>query len=251
MPRAAAKTTEKKGKAAGEPAAAAAPPPTPTKVKAAGKPAAAATTAKSKANAAGKPAAAAATPTATKLKAAWKPAAAAAAPTATKVKAARRPSAAAGEPAAPAPPTATKVKPAWKPEAPGLWFCNWNISLEVRRRLDRALAPLEMHSREFWLLAIAGAGNVSQHEIAGLCGLDPSSLVAVLDGLERRGWLRRQRNPRDRRIQWVQRTEAGDRLFHQALPRAQRAEAQQLAVLSAAQQRQLVAAMRKLVMISK
>jgi DNA-binding MarR family transcriptional regulator len=81
--------------------------------------------------------------------------------------------------------------------------------------------------------------------------MDPSSLVAVLDGLERRGWLRRQPNPRDRRMHWVQRTEAGDRLFARALPRAQRAEARQLAALSAAQQRQLVAAMRKLVTISK
>jgi DNA-binding MarR family transcriptional regulator len=69
--------------------------------------------------------------------------------------------------------------------------------------------------------------------------------------LERRGWLRRQRNPRDRRVQWVQRTETGDRLFARALPCAQRAEARQLAVLSAAQQRRLVAAMRKLAMISK
>jgi len=41
----------------------------------------------------------------------------------------------------------------------------------------------------------------------------PQFLVAVLDGLERRGWLRRQPNPRDRRMHWVQRTEAGDRLF--------------------------------------
>jgi hypothetical protein len=40
-------------------------------------------------------------------------------------------------------------------------------------------------------------------------------------------------------------------LFARALPRAQRAEARQLAALSAAQQRQLVAAMRKLVAISK
>ncbi len=147
--------------------------------------------------------------------------------------------------------TATKVMAAWEPAAPGLWFCNWKIWLEARRRLDRSLAPLELRAREFWLLAIAGRGNVSQHEIADLCGLDPSSLVAVLDGLERRGWLLRRRNPRDRRMQWVQRTEAGDRLFARALPRAQRAEARQLAVLSAAQQRQLVAAMRKLVMISK
>ena len=146
---------------------------------------------------------------------------------------------------------ATKAMAAWEPAAPGLWFCNWKIWLEARRRLDRALAPLELRAREFWMLAIAGRGNVSQHEIAELCGLDPSSLVAVLDGLEQRGWLRRRRNPRDRRMQWVQRTEAGDRLFARALPRAQRAEARQLAALSAAQQRQLVAAMRKLVVISK
>jgi DNA-binding MarR family transcriptional regulator len=132
-----------------------------------------------------------------------------------------------------------------------LWYCNWKIFLEARRRLDRALAPLELRSREFWMLAIAGRGNVSQHEIADVCGMDPSSLVAVLDGLERRGWLRREPNPRDRRMHWVQRTEAGDRLFARALPRAQRAEARQLAALSVAQQRQLVAAMRKLATISK
>lgn len=133
----------------------------------------------------------------------------------------------------------------------GLWFYNWKIWLEARRRLDRALAPLGLRPRDFWLLALAGEGDLSQHEMAGLCGLDPSSLVAVLDGLEQRGWIRRQRNPRDRRMQWVQRTEAGDRLFTRALPRARRAEAQQLAVLSEANQRQLIAGMRKLVEISK
>ena len=100
-------------------------------------------------------------------------------------------------------------------------------------------------------LVIAGAGNVSQHEMAELCGLDPSSLVAILDGMERRGLLHRQRNPDDRRVQWVKRTVEGDRLFARALPRAQRAEAQQLSALTAADQRQLVAAMRKLIAISK
>jgi len=144
-----------------------------------------------------------------------------------------------------------KVSPAWAPEEPGLWFCNWKIWLEAKRRLDRALARYELRSREFWLLAIAGRGDVPQHEIAELCGLDPSSLVAVLDGLERRGWIRRQRNPEDRRVHWVQRTEAGDRLFAKALPLARRAEARQLAALPAAEQKRLVAAMRQLVTISK
>jgi DNA-binding MarR family transcriptional regulator len=137
------------------------------------------------------------------------------------------------------------------PSPHGLWFCNWKIWLEARRLLNEALEPLGLRAREFWLLVIAGSGNVSQHEMAELCGLDPSSLVPVLDGMERRGLLHRQRNPHDRRVQWVQRTAEGDRMFARALPRAQSAEARQLAALSAADQRQLVAAMRKLITISK
>jgi MarR family transcriptional regulator, transcriptional regulator for hemolysin len=132
-------------------------------------------------------------------------------------------------------------------ETPGLWFYNWKIWLEARRLLERALEPLDVKPREFWLLALAGDGDLSQHEMAHLCGLDPSSLVAILDGMESRGWLCRQRNPRDRRMQWVRRTEAGDELFAKALPRARRAEARQLAVLSETQQKQLVSAMSKLV----
>jgi DNA-binding MarR family transcriptional regulator len=137
------------------------------------------------------------------------------------------------------------------PSPQGLWYCNWKIWLEARRLLDEALEPLGLRSREFWLLVLAGPGNISQHEMAELCGLDPSSLVAVLDGMERRGLLHRQRNPQDRRVQWVQRTEEGDRMYARGLPRAQRAEAQQLAPLSTADRRQLVAAMRKLIAISK
>ncbi len=145
----------------------------------------------------------------------------------------------------------SKAVAADEPSPRGLWFCNWKIWLEARRRLDGALEPLGLRSREFWLLVIAGAGNVSQHEMADLCGLDPSSLVAVLDGMERRGLLHRKRNPKDRRVQWVQRTEEGNRLYARALPRAQRAEAEQLAAISAADQRRLVTAMRKLIAISK
>jgi DNA-binding MarR family transcriptional regulator len=154
------------------------------------------------------------------------------------------------------PRTSTKTAPpkpiaADDPSPQGLWYCNWKIWLEARRLLDGALEPLGLKSREFWILVIAGALNVSQHEMAELCGLDPSSLVAILDGMERRGLLHRQRNPHDRRVQWVQRTEEGDRVFARALPRAQSAEAEQLSALSAADQRLLVAAMRKLIMISR
>lgn len=134
-----------------------------------------------------------------------------------------------------------------KESNPGLWFFNWKVWLDARRRLDLALEPLGLRSREYWLLAVAGAGDISQQEMAHLAGLDPSSLVGILDDLEKRGWVRRQRNPDDRRMQWVQRTEAGDDVFLQALPLAHRAEAEQLSVVSPAQQRQLIDNMRKLV----
>ncbi len=146
---------------------------------------------------------------------------------------------------------APQSAPSDSPSPEGLWFCNWKIWLDARRRLDDVLAPLGLRSREFWLLVIAGNGNVSQHEIAELCGLDPSSLVAVLDRMQRRGLLRRERNPGDRRVQWVRRTGAGDRLYACALPLAQQAEAQQLAPLAAADRRQLLAALRKLIANSK
>jgi len=151
----------------------------------------------------------------------------------------------------PAANTAGKVMAAVEAAAPGLWFYNWRVWLEARLRVDRALAPLDLRAKDFWLLAIAGAGNIPQNEIAALFGVDPSTLVAVLDELEQRGWLRRKRNPHDRRVQWVERTEAGDALFTRALPRVERAQAEQLAALTLAQRRSLMAAMRRLVTIPR
>lgn len=147
--------------------------------------------------------------------------------------------------------SADKIIAAVESAAPELWFYNWRVWQEARIRVDQALAPLELRAKEFWLLAIAGSGDISQHEIASLFGVDPSTLVAVLDELERRGWLRRQRNPHDRRVQWVQRTEAGDSLFTRALPRVQRAQAEQLAVLPPALRHGLMDAMRRLVTTPK
>jgi DNA-binding MarR family transcriptional regulator len=147
----------------------------------------------------------------------------------------------------PAPKPARKPIAGGDPSPHGLWFCNWKIWLEARRLLDEALEPLGLKSRDFWILVIAGAGNVSQQQMAELCGIDPSSLVSVLDGMERRGLLHRERNPSDRRVQWVRRTGEGDRLYGRALPRAQQAETRQLAPLSMADRRQLIAAMQQLI----
>lgn len=60
------------------------------------------------------------------------------------------------------------------PSPHGSWYCSWRIFQESSRLLDEALKPLGLASKDFWLLVIAGASDLSQHEMAELCGLHPT-----------------------------------------------------------------------------
>jgi DNA-binding MarR family transcriptional regulator len=56
---------------------------------------------------------------------------------------------------------------------------------------------------------VALAEGPSQGEIGAAMGIDPSGLIATIDDLEERGWLERQKDPKDRRRNVVVLTEAG------------------------------------------
>jgi MarR family transcriptional regulator, lower aerobic nicotinate degradation pathway regulator len=78
----------------------------------------------------------------------------------------------------------------------------WSAALEG--------AGFEVH--DYGVLAILGEGTrETQSTIADLLGLDPSRLVALLDSLEQRGLVVRQRDPHDRRRHLVTITTAGQR----------------------------------------
>src|SRR3954465_15880935 len=88
---------------------------------------------------------------------------------------------------------------------------------EILERAEDPLAALGLSPRQYLLLAVLGTdAPPSQLELAGLCGLLPAQVVPVLDELERRGLVARQRSEEDRRRSVVRLTPDGEELLTKA-----------------------------------
>jgi MarR family transcriptional regulator, lower aerobic nicotinate degradation pathway regulator len=101
-----------------------------------------------------------------------------------------------------------------------------------------ALAALEQagfDGYDYSVLALLGEGvRKTQATIAAALGLDPSRLVALLDSLEARGLIDRQRDPHDRRRHVVSITSGGKRQLVRLRSIAKQLEDELLAPLDAA-----------------
>lgn len=81
---------------------------------------------------------------------------------------------------------------------------------DIAARAEDPLAGLGISGRQYMVLAVLSADTPpSQQELAGLCGLLPAQVVLVVDELERRGLVARQRSETDRRRSVVTLTDEG------------------------------------------
>ena len=84
-----------------------------------------------------------------------------------------------------------------------------------------------------------------QQQIGSAMGIDPSTMVSLVDQLERAGLAKRRPHPQDRRAREVLITPKGRRTLKRALELAEEVEGDVLQGLSPAERRQLVTLLRK------
>jgi DNA-binding MarR family transcriptional regulator len=77
------------------------------------------------------------------------------------------------------------------------------------QRLAAALAPLGLAVRDFGVLAFLARGPLRQRQLIDVLGVDKSTMVRVVDHLERQGLLVRRRDRHDRRAYAVELTDHG------------------------------------------
>jgi len=116
-----------------------------------------------------------------------------------------------------------------------------------RRRFRRALEPEGLHPRHFGVMTIVAAHpGTSQQQLQGRTGIDPSSMVAVIDELEALGLAERRPQPGDRRVRAIHLTAAGERSLERAKKLAGELQRELMAPLSADERRTLMQLLRKL-----
>jgi MarR family transcriptional regulator for hemolysin len=70
----------------------------------------------------------------------------------------------------------------------------------------------------YYLRVLAQGGELNQLELSKRIGIASTTAVPALDSMERRGLLKRTRDPKDRRKYYVSLTDDGRRLVDQLLP---------------------------------
>jgi DNA-binding MarR family transcriptional regulator len=124
-----------------------------------------------------------------------------------------------------------------------LFFRLWRVS---HIRMAEKLETIDLTPASFGLLNVLGARKGAiQQELGSAMGVDPSTMVSLIDGLERSGLAKRRPHPEDRRAREVVVTPKGRRRLDSGRELAKQVEDEVLGGLTAAERRELRKLLRR------
>src|SRR2546423_10932120 len=118
----------------------------------------------------------------------------------------------------------------------------------ARAKANEAARPTGIELQHAGVLSVVRGGGVrSQRELGAALGVDKSTLVRIVDDLERRNLVRRQRSPHDRRAYEIVITEEGERRLEEAGELFSEAMTGLLEVFAAEERRRLLELLKRFV----
>lgn len=117
----------------------------------------------------------------------------------------------------------------------------------VRTDFRKTLGEDGMSARVFSALSLCVRyPNITQSELARMMGIERSGLVAIVDELEAKKYLRRTPVPGDRRVQALEPTDAGRAAYDEAILAVRAHEDRLFADMSAAEKNTLLSLLKKI-----
>jgi DNA-binding MarR family transcriptional regulator len=126
------------------------------------------------------------------------------------------------------------------------------MGMVATKQFAERLEELGLNTRMWGALNVLDAeGAITQHALGRCTGIDPSSMVATIDELERRGLVERRPHPTDRRAHALHITELGLATLANGRKLARDAQDELLAPLSTDERDQLHGLLLRLALATK
>jgi DNA-binding MarR family transcriptional regulator len=145
----------------------------------------------------------------------------------------------------------TNKRPFFSRYTTSLWIRFLRFNLVSNKKLQDDLERLDLTSPQFYVLATIGyAGGLPFGEIGEKMMVTVSNLTGIVDRLEEKRLVVRERDARDRRVVRVTPTDKGMKVYKNTIPLFEKSISQFFSPLNKPQQKELAALLRKLIRVS-
>ena len=132
-----------------------------------------------------------------------------------------------------------------------LWVRFLRFNLVSNKKLQDDLDRLDLTSPQFYVLATIGyAGGLPFGEIGQKMMVTVSNLTGIVDRLEEKRLVVRERDAHDRRVVRVMLTDKGMKVYKNTIPLFEKSISQFFSPLNKIQQKELASLLRKLIRVS-